>query len=60
MKKLLGLLLFACCSVYGANAQWNAKGSAVLIKGVNQAGNECVMATGSGNGAGWIAADTVY
>ena len=53
MKKLLILSLFACCSVYAANAQWNAKGSAVLIKGSNQAGNECIMAAGSGKGSGY-------
>lgn len=53
MKKMLALLVFACCAVCGAAGEWSAKGSAVLTKGVNQSGNECIMAAGTGQGAGY-------
>ena len=53
MKKLLTLLMLGCCAAYGANSEWSAQGSAILIPGLNQAGNDCIMAAGSGEGNGY-------
>ena len=53
MKNLLFLSFGVCCTLFAANPQWDAKGSAVLIEGFNQAGNKCIMAAGSGKGSGY-------
>ena len=55
MKQWVAMLtmLLAATAVFAANEEWAARGGAVLTKGVNQAGNPCVTAVGSGAGKGY-------
>ena len=55
MKNVIWILVlsWAMSSFAAIDEKWSAKGSAVLKQGVNQAGNECVTAVGSGTGGGY-------
>ena len=55
MKNVIWILVlsWALSSFAAIDEKWSAKGSAVLKHGVNQAGNECITAVGSGTGGGY-------
>ena len=55
MKKMFGTVgaLLTAFLVFAEFDEWTGRGSAILAPGVNQAGNPCVTAVGSGEGKGY-------